>query len=116
MRTTVELLSDLLDHIERAEKHSELSYEKFEGSTERDAVIYNMIIMGEIVKLLPEEIREKHSDYPWSEVARFRDRSIHYYHRTNDRRVWEVLTERLPVLKAKVQQLLAELGSPDEGD
>ena len=73
-----------------------------------------MIVMGEIVKLLPEEIREKHSDYPWSEVARFRDRSIHYYHRTSDRRVWEVLTERLPELKAKVQQLLAELESSDK--
>ena len=75
-------------------------------------MLYNLIIVGEIVKQLPEELRNRHSDYAWSEIARFRDRVIHYYHKTSDMRVWEAITEDLLPLKAKVLVMLAELEPP----
>lgn len=109
MRTPKELLQDLIHHIERADSHKHLSLDEFEDSDMRDAVLYNLIIIGEIVKLLPEEIKNKHSDYAWNEVARFRDRAVHHYHKTSDKLIWETIRENLLPLKRKVELILSEI-------
>ncbi|MDO9556183.1 MAG: DUF86 domain-containing protein [Coriobacteriia bacterium] len=44
-----------------------------------ERVLYNLIILGEAVKRLSPETRERFADVPWSPMARARDRVVHHY-------------------------------------
>ncbi|MGB9780100.1 DUF86 domain-containing protein, partial [Caldanaerobacter sp.] len=43
------------------------------------AFVRSLEIIGEAVKNLPKEFREKHSKVPWKEIAGMRDKLIHEY-------------------------------------
>ncbi|MEA3548631.1 MAG: DUF86 domain-containing protein [Thermodesulfobacteriota bacterium] len=47
------------------------------------AVIRALEVAGEAVKQIPVEIREKHPDIPWREMAGMRDILIHQYFGVN---------------------------------
>jgi uncharacterized protein with HEPN domain len=46
---------------------------------------------------------------PWQQVAGFRDVLIHDYLKVNLNRVWGVIEQNLPQLKATVEAILQEL-------
>ena len=56
MRTTAQLVRDMLQAIEAIESYSVPSYEAFlsDGRTQ-DAILYNLIILGEAAGQFPEE-------------------------------------------------------------
>jgi uncharacterized protein with HEPN domain len=43
----------------------------------QDAVARNLEIVGEAVKHLSEELRQRHPDIPWKRIAGMRDELIH---------------------------------------
>jgi uncharacterized protein with HEPN domain len=65
---------------------------------------HSFIIIGEAVKRLSIEFREKQSEIPWAEIAGMRDRLIHAYHRTDWELVWKAATEDLPRLAEFVRK------------
>nr|WP_308410442.1 HepT-like ribonuclease domain-containing protein [Fischerella muscicola] len=75
----------------------------------QDAVIRNFEIIGEATKRLSAEIRAADPDVPWQQVAGFRDVLIHDYLKVNLNRVWGVIEQNLPQLKATVEAILQEL-------
>lgn len=72
----------------------------------QDGVIRNFEIIGEASKQLSDDLKEKHPEVPWSDVARFRDFLIHHYMGVNLKRVWDVVETRLPALDKAVEDLL----------
>ena len=44
-----------------------------------DAVVRNLEIVGEAVKQLPAEFKERHPHIPWRQIAGLRDRIVHDY-------------------------------------
>ncbi|MBK9125501.1 MAG: DUF86 domain-containing protein [Chloroflexi bacterium] len=111
-------MNDIVDHINRIEPHSALSLDELRASpSARDAVLYNLIIIGEAVKGLPKDLTNAYSDIEWAQIARFRDRAVHYYHRTSDALVLETLKTDIPELKSTVLKMIADLAqSPDSHD
>jgi uncharacterized protein with HEPN domain len=75
----------------------------------QDAVIRNFEIIGEATKRLSPEIRAAYPDVPWQQVAGFRDVLIHDYLKVNLNRVWGVIEQNLPELKATVEAILQDL-------
>jgi len=71
----------------------------------QDAVVRRLEIIGEAVKNIPQEYREKHSDIPWKKTAGMRDKLIHYYFGVDLNLVWKISTEILPELKKQIQNL-----------
>ncbi len=55
-------------------------------------------IMGEAVKRLTSELRQRHPKIPWAELARMRDLFAHSYERVDHARVWRSLQDDLPAL------------------
>ena len=74
----------------------------------QDAVIRNFEIIGEAASRLSSERRGR-PGAPWGKIISFRNRLIHGYWSIDLLLVWDVIANDLPVLKAEVDRLLAEV-------
>jgi len=101
-------INDMLECIERIEEFvGDMSYEEFvEDDKTSSAVVRKLEIMGEASKNIPIEIRREYKEIPWSDVAKMRDKIIHFYFGVDYEIVWKVIKERLPGIKPLIEQVL----------
>jgi uncharacterized protein with HEPN domain len=66
-------------------------------------------IIGEAARALPQDVRERISDVPWSKMIGMRHILVHNYFRIDTEIVWDVVARDLPVLKRSLQALLDKL-------
>jgi uncharacterized protein with HEPN domain len=74
------------------------------------AVLYELTVLGEAVKRLSLEFRDRHPEIPWRNMAGMRDKLIHDYDGVDAKRVWEVVTTSLPGLLSQIEPLLSREG------
>lgn len=108
MRDRSLYLRDILQAIASIEDFvGGMGYEAFRADDKTaSAVIRKLEIIGEAVKQLPEEVRLLYPDIPWKQVAGMRDKLIHFYFGVDPHLIWQTINQRLPALKATVQELL----------
>jgi len=70
------------------------------------AILYEITILGEVVKRLSAEFRNQHSNIEWRKIAGMRDRLVHDYDEVKLDLVWQVLKTNIPELLAYITQLL----------
>ncbi len=70
-----------------------------------DAVIRNLSVIGEAVRRIPKETRQKHQDIPWSAIAGMRNKIIHEYFGIDEEILWKTITENIPDLKKKIRKV-----------
>jgi uncharacterized protein with HEPN domain len=100
-------LDDIWDCITAIEEYSR-SVEKDAFLADRklqDAILRRLEVMGEAVKHLPDEFRERYPDVPWKRLAGLRDILIHEYFGVKMLRVWYMVQTDLPALKRAVQAI-----------
>ena len=73
-----------------------------------DAVLRNLEIIGEAVKNVSEETRQKYPNVKWRKIAGFRDIVAHEYFGVNDETVWDVVENEIPALLTIVKVMLGE--------
>lgn len=71
-----------------------------------DAVVRNLEIIGEAVKKLPVEVRAEYTDIPWRKIAGLRDILIHEYFGININIIWDVVENKLSLLKKVMLDLM----------
>ena len=71
-----------------------------------DAVIKNILVIGEVTKNIPEKIRTENPEIEWRKMAGMRDMMIHDYFSINYRIVWDVIQNKIPTLKQQINKLL----------
>lgn len=68
------------------------------AKTAFDAILYDLLVIGEVVKTLSVAVKRAHPNIPWKEISGMRDILAHEYFRVNS-----------SVVRATIDLPLAEL-------
>ena len=96
----------LLDQVQGLEHETFLHDE-----TLKRAFVRSLEIIGEAVKQLPNDIKERHSHLEWRAMAGMCDRLIHGYFGVDYDIVWDVVINKIPVLQREVEHILRQAGT-----
>lgn len=109
-RQDFELLCDIKEAVQRISTYiGELSYDEFiKDKKTQDAVVRSLEIIGEAAKNLSVELKKKHRDIPWKELAGLRDRLIHQYFGVNFEIVWTIVRQELAGLAREIEKIPVE--------
>ena len=104
-------LQDILQAARQIETYTAgLSYAEFvESPLIYDAVLYNLMIIGEAVKNIPDEVRASYAEIEWRRIAGLRDFLVHVYFGIDLEIIWNIVQSNVPHLRQAIEQSL-----PDE--
>src|SRR4030065_2099759 len=104
-------IQDILESIEAIEGYVQSkTEEQFYGNRQvQDAVLRRLEIIGEAVKNIDEEFRNRYPEIPWKKIAGLRDVLIHEYFGVNMKRVWRVIKIDLPDLKSMISRIWGDI-------
>ena len=71
-----------------------------------DGVVRNLEIVGEAVKNIPANVKDKHPDIEWKKIAGLRDILAHEYFGIDIDILWDIVENKLPDLKKDISRLL----------
>jgi len=75
----------------------------------QDLVSRRLEIIGEAVKNIPKDIKDKYPDIEWKKIAGMRDYLIHAYFGIDLKLTWKVVERDLPILREKIKNILDEM-------
>jgi len=77
-----------------------------------DAVVRNLMMMGESIRWIPEVILDAHADVPWRLMRGVRNVVVHEYFGVDPSILWETVQTDLPPLVTKLQAVLVSQERP----
>ena len=103
-----EFIYDIIEACRRIERYTQgLSYEDFlENPEKQDAVIRNIEIIGEAVKRLSSDLKERYKELDWKKIAGMRDKLIHHHFGIDIEIVWVVVKKEIPKLLQEMEKIL----------
>jgi uncharacterized protein with HEPN domain len=98
-------LRDILGAIATIREH--LDSREFDRKTS-DAVLYNLVVVGEAAARIGDETRQRAPEIPWSSIVGLRNLVTHEYFRVDLDVIEEIVTSSLAPLERAVRRLLDE--------
>lgn len=92
----------------------ELSFKDFaDQDTQREAVLWNLTILGEAASQLSVELREKHPKVRWRDPIDLRNRVVHGYSTVDVEIVYQTAITHVPRILDDIQVVIAAEYPPD---
>ena len=103
-------LRHIIEAINRTKQYTAgISCEQFVADPKTfDAVVRNLIIVGEAARQIPPEIEAASPDLPWAEMRALRNFLTHEYDRFEVNIIWDTNRNDLPPLVPGLEHLLQE--------
>ncbi len=104
-------LDDILENINDLERFSKgLTKESLEkNKLRKNAITRSLEIIGEAVKNISPQTKERYPEIEWKHIAGTRDIFIHAYFDIDLDIVWRVIKDKLPILKKQIQKIKEDL-------
>jgi len=107
-RDYILFLNDIEDACRKIVDYSnELTFEDF---AKQDMPYYSLLrlleVIGEAVKNLPEEVRNRYPAVQWRQIARARDLMAHHYFGLEDETLWEMVQVHVPELLKQIRAII----------
>jgi len=80
-----------------------------------DATLFNLEVIGEAIKRLPDEVRAAMPEASGSGPVRLRDLIAHRYFAPDPDLIWDVATVHVPRLLAEVHHVMESIGDDSPG-
>jgi len=110
VRDARERLRDILDAIRLIEKYTLRGRPAFEGNELIQSwCLRHLQIIGEAVRALPQEVRDRAPEIPWSKIVGMRHILVHGYFDIDTDAAWDAIERDIPDLKREVEALLRSL-------
>jgi uncharacterized protein with HEPN domain len=86
-----------------------MSFDEFvEDDRTLKAVVWNLTVIGEVVRHIPPEVQDQYSEIPWAAIRGMRNRIVHEYDTIDAELVWNVVRDEFPPLVPIFERLLEE--------
>lgn len=110
-KTQAFFLQHILESVNLIEKRMKnVTYEGFVDDIDlQDMVIRRLEVIGEAVRNLPKEFRQKYSSVAWQNPADMRSALIHGYFQVDLDVVWDTISNDLPIFKKQIKKLFEEI-------
>lgn len=104
-------LEDILSATSKIIKYAaDASYENLLQDEMRvEAIVRNFEIIGEAAGKVPQDLKEKYPSISWRKISDFRNVLAHEYFGIDYEIMWEIIKDKLPILKSDIQKVLDEL-------
>ena len=101
-------INDILNECDYLiERSKSLDYSQFiEDEDLIRAFIRSLEIIGEVVKNIPNDVKDKNKSIPWKQIANMRNKLIHEYFGVDYEIVWDTIKNDIPVLREKIKKLI----------
>ncbi len=104
-------LDDILEAVTKVPEYTAgFSDEQFFADRKTvEAVVWNLQIIGEAAKKVPEEIRSRYPDLPWRDMAGLQDIIVHQYFGIKLDVIWKIVQNDVPVLGNGIRGILEQI-------
>lgn len=104
-------LENILESIKIIESYiSKKSFGDFKKSKMmKDAVSKRLEEIGENCRRVSKETKEKNKEIEWEGFIENRNFLTHVYHLVNEKRLWVLLKDELPVLKKQIKKAVKKI-------
>jgi uncharacterized protein with HEPN domain len=112
-RSVIDRLSDIIHSAELAARHAggRTAESLAVVADARDATLFRIAVIGEVVSHLPTEVQALAPEIPWNDIKSMRNHVIHGYWQVDFRIVVETIAVDLDPLKAAAGRLVSFIES-----
>jgi uncharacterized protein with HEPN domain len=98
------LVADMQEAIEKIASYVDaMTFTDFQSDTRTvDAVVHNLLVIGEAARCLPASIKENHPEIDWTAINGLRNRIAHEYFGLSLSVIWEIVQTDLPHLEKQL--------------